>query len=169
MTEFSPSQQDPNWTGFIDAEEGLIVRAFREKIDRIFYIASAKDRGLCPSYYAEPEKFAQIVLDFSSGPYDQYSDLEFADEKARLDNFAIYLNRDKPTWKAYVVGYPAADGVVGAMARTDRAKRYLISMGLKESRIFTIMGGNRNRLTIELYALPPDLPAPMPDPKRTPP
>ena len=55
MKEFSPSQQDPNSKGFIDEEEGLIVWAFKGRIDRIFYVASAKDRGLCPSYYAEPE------------------------------------------------------------------------------------------------------------------
>lgn len=168
LKEFSPSPQDPNWRGFIDEEEGLIVRAFKERIDRIFYVASAKDRSLCPSYYAEPKKFAQIVLDFTSRPFDRYSDLVFEDEKARLDNFAIYLNEDKSAWKAYVVGYPAPDGVAAARARTDQARRYLISIGLDENRILTVIAGQRDKLTIELYALPPDLPAPTPNPKTTP-
>lgn len=168
LKEFSPSQQDPNWKGFINEEEGLIVRAFKEKIDRIFYVASAKDRSLCPSYYANPEQFAQIVLDFAPKAFDQYSDWAGADEKARLDNFAIYLRIDKPTWKAYVVGYPSADGEAAVRARTDQAKRYLISIGLDENRIMTMIGGRRDKLTIELYALPPDLPAPIPNPKTTP-
>src|SRR5215212_3382093 len=120
MREFSPSSQDPDWNGFIDEEEGLIVRSFKEKVDKIFYIAAAKDRGLCPSYYAQPEKFAGIVMDFFSGAFEQYSDLSFVDEKARLDNFAIYLQKDKPTWKAYVMGYPVADGLVAARARTNQ-------------------------------------------------
>ncbi len=164
LKEFSPSLQDPDWKGFIDEEEGLIVRSFKEKIDRIFYYASAKDRGLCPSYYAEPENFARIGMDFTSRAFDRYSDLAFADEKARLDNFAIYLKTDKPTWRGYVIGYPGADGLVAARARTDQAKRYLLSIGLDENRIVTILGGRRDKLTIELYALPSDLPAPTPNP-----
>lgn len=162
LREFSPSSQDPNWKGFFDEEDGFIVRSYKDKVDKVFYLASAKDRGLCQNYYAEPEKFAQIVVDFTSGIFDEYSDLVFAAEKARLDNYAIYLLKEKPTWKGYIVAYTGSNGMTDTQSRCNRAKEYLISLGLGNSRISTIIGGRRDKFTIELYALPPDVPAPRP-------
>jgi len=66
LREFKPSSQDSDWKGFIDEEEGLIVRSYKDTIDRIFYFAAAKDRARCPSYYAEAEEFARIYMDFIS-------------------------------------------------------------------------------------------------------
>jgi hypothetical protein len=160
--EFSPSSQDPNWKGLIDEEEGLIVRGYKDKIDKVFYFASEKDRSLCQNYYAEPEKFAQVVVDFTSGVFDEYSDLAFVDEKARLDNFAIYLLKEKPGWKGYIVAYTGSNGITDTQTRLNRAKAYLISLGLDNGHISTVIGGSRDKFTIELYALPPDLPAPRP-------
>lgn len=162
--EFRPSSQDPNWRGLIDEEQGFMVRSYKDKIDEIFYFAAAKDRALCPAYYAEPERLAQITVDFISGVFDEYSDLAFSDEKARLDNFAIYLQKEKPTWKGYIVAYNGTNCETDVRAQTDRAKEYLIGLGLDDKRISTIIGGRRDSFTIELYALPPDLPPPVPNP-----
>ena len=49
LREFKPSAQDSEWKGFIDEEEGLIVRSYKQRIDRIFYIGRANDRARCPS------------------------------------------------------------------------------------------------------------------------
>jgi hypothetical protein len=162
LREFSPSSQDPNWKGLIDEEAGLIIRSYKDKVDKVFYLASAKDRALCQEYYAAPETFAQIVVDFTSGIFDEYSDLAFEDEKARLDNFAIYLLKEKPGWKGYIVAYPRSNGMTDTQSRCDRAKAYLISLGLDKDRLSTIIGGSREKFTIQLYALPSDLPAPRP-------
>lgn len=166
LREFSPSSEDPDWKGFIDEEEGLMIRSFRGNIDKIYYIGTAKDRQLCPSYYAKPEEFARIGVHFGSGRFDEYSALSFSDEKARLDNFAVYLMSDKPTWRAYVIAYPAGKAVAAARRRVDRAKQYLIGRGVSKQRIKTLIGGRRNQATIELYALPPDASSPTPNPTK---
>ena len=85
--------------GLIDEEERAILRSFGGKVDEIFFIAVAKDRPLCPDYYSEPKRFARIVVDFTSNVFDEYLDLAFADDKARLDNFAIYLQNQERKWK----------------------------------------------------------------------
>ena len=105
-----------------------------------------------------------MYMDFDSRAFDEYSDLTFVDEKARLDNLAIYLQKDQPSWKAYVISYPSSDAGSDARGLGERAKQYLISVGLSEKRIFTLVGGRRSKPTIELYALPPDWPPPTPNP-----
>ena len=162
MRAFNPTSQDPDWKGFIDDDDGLIVRSYKEKIDRIFYIATAKDRTRCPSYYAEPEQFARIYIDFNSRAFDEYSNLTFVNEKARLDNFAIYLQQDQPTWKGYIVLYHSGDAVSDAQSRGERVKQYLISLGLSETRFSIIIGGPRSKPTTKLYALPANSSPPTP-------
>jgi len=69
----------------------------------------------------------------------------FLDEKARLDNFAIYLQKEKPTWNGYIVAYTGTNGMTEARARSDQAKQYLISLGWDDKRILTIIGGRQDR------------------------
>ncbi len=59
-------------------------------------------------------------------PFDEYGEILWEDEKARLDNFAIQLLRD-PDLIGYVLVYDAAGGCAGeAQARAIRAKRYVV-------------------------------------------
>jgi hypothetical protein len=158
---FEPSPQDSSWVGYMDDEEGLLVRTFQDSVDRIFYIPTAKERAACPPYYDRPEEMARIILDFSHRPFDRYSNLAFADEKARLDNLAIFLE-DKPAWKAYIVVHPGRKKE-DTRSRTSRTTQYLISLGLTEERISIIIGAPQDEATTELYALPPDAPPPNPN------
>src|SRR5438045_3729304 len=58
--------------------------------------------------------------------FDQWGDLPFNDEKARLDNAAIQL-RDEPGFILYLVLHAAKQSCVGeARARGVRAKNYLV-------------------------------------------
>lgn len=98
-------------------------------------------------------------------PFDFYADIAFSDEKARLDNFAIYLQRDEPTFKGYVIYHSAKNAHSGnAQARAKRAKDYLVKVrGIEATRIVTIDGGGRDRLEVELYALPSSMSPPTPN------
>ena len=59
-------------------------------------------------------------------PFDEYGEISWEDEKARLDNFAIQLAQD-PDLIGYVLVYDAAGGCAGeAQARAVRAKRYVV-------------------------------------------
>ena len=58
--------------------------------------------------------------------FDEYGEIAWEDEKARLDNFAIQLQQE-PELIGYVLIYDAAGGCAGeAQARAIRAKRYVV-------------------------------------------
>jgi hypothetical protein len=86
---------------------------------------------------------------------DEYGNIKFNDEKARLDNYAIELQND-PTSQGYLVCYGGRTGRAGeAQRRCDRAKNYLVSTrGIDGSRIVTVDGGYREELTVELWVVP---------------
>ena len=86
---------------------------------------------------------------------DEYGNIRFNDEKARLDNYAIELQND-PTAQGYLVCYGGRTGRTGeAQRRCDRAKNYLVSTrGIDASRIVTVDGGFREELTVELWVVP---------------
>jgi len=165
--KFDPSSpSDIGYEAYINDEEGMIIRGYKGTVDKRFYFATAKERGLCPGYYEDPEKFAKILLDYLPRKFDEYSDLPFEDEKARLDNFAIHLRQSEPKSVGYIIVYAGRRARVGeAKTRAERAKRYLVNVvGIASKRIVTIDGGHREQLETELYAVPPDLSAPTPNP-----
>ncbi|HEX8722175.1 MAG TPA: hypothetical protein VF736_16290 [Pyrinomonadaceae bacterium] len=86
---------------------------------------------------------------------DEYGNIRFNDEKARLDNFAIELQND-PTAQGYLVCYGGRRGRTGeAQRRCDRAKDYLVTTrGISADRIVTVDGGFREDLTVELWIVP---------------
>jgi hypothetical protein len=60
-----------------------------------------------------------------TSPFDQYGEIRWEDEKARLDNFAIQLQQAEG-FVGYILVYDATGGCPGeAAARAIRAKRYL--------------------------------------------
>jgi len=91
--------------------------------------------------------------------FDEYSDLRFNDEKARLDNLAIQLQQD-PGSQAYYVVFGSCD-TEGA-ARSTRAVDYLVNnRGIDRGRITVIDGGCRETLTVELWICPTGAGAPV--------
>jgi hypothetical protein len=87
--------------------------------------------------------------------FDQYDDIRFNDEKARLDNFAIAL-QSEPSSTGYIVFYAGSNcNATEAKARASRARRYLVSTrGITPGRIVTVDGKYRNTLHIELFIVP---------------
>ena len=92
--------------------------------------------------------------------FDEYADLRFNDEKARLDNLAIQLQQD-PGSQAYYVVFGSCD-TEGA-ARSTRAVDYLVNnRGIDRGRITVVDGGCRETLTVELWICPTGVGAPTP-------
>ena len=84
--------------------------------------------------------------------FDEYGDIRFNDEKARLDNFAIQL-QNEPTATGYMIGYGNCAGE--GMARVRRAKHYLVNTrGLKAGRLNTLDGGCLPNLIVQLFIVP---------------
>jgi hypothetical protein len=92
--------------------------------------------------------------------FDEYADLKFNDEKARLDNFAIKLQGEPGTQGIYVI-FGSCDGE--ADQRSARAIDYLVNTrGIDRSRLTVVNGGCREQLTVELWGQPTGAAAPTP-------
>jgi hypothetical protein len=90
--------------------------------------------------------------------FDEYGNITFNDEKARLDNYAIQL-QNQPGSQGYIIAYGSCEGE--AQARADRAKDYLVNTrGIDAGRLVTIDGGCRSALTVELWIVPQGTTAP---------
>lgn len=101
----------------------------------------------------------------SGRKFDEYGDIPFKDEKARLDNFAIELKSD-PNAVGYLIVYGGRLSVRGiAKTRALRAKNYLVKKGgLTSNRIVWIDGGYREDLNTEIHIAPRGAIAPSPSP-----
>jgi K319L-like, PKD domain len=90
--------------------------------------------------------------------FDEYGNIRFNDEKARLDNYAITL-QNEPGSTATIIVYGSCAGE--AQQRGDRAKDYLVNTrGIEASRITVVDGGCRAELLVQLWIVPPGSTAP---------
>jgi hypothetical protein len=84
--------------------------------------------------------------------FDEYGDIKFNDEKARLDNFAIQLQNQTGS-QGYIIAYGTCEGQ--GQQRADRAKNYLVNTrGIEAGRITAVDGGCRADLTVQLWIVP---------------
>jgi hypothetical protein len=84
--------------------------------------------------------------------FDEYGNIRFNDEKARLDNFAIQL-QNEPTATGAIVGYGSCDAE--GTTRANRAKDYLVNTrGIDASRLNVIDGGCLPELQVQLWIVP---------------
>jgi hypothetical protein len=93
--------------------------------------------------------------------FDEYGNIRFNDEKARLDNFAIQL-QNEPTAQGYLIGYGSCDAE--GQTRANRAKDYLVNTrGIDAGRIMVVDGGCMPELKVELWIVPQGATPPTPD------
>jgi len=93
--------------------------------------------------------------------FDEYGNIRFNDEKARLDNYAIQL-QNEPGSAATIIVYGSCAGE--AQQRGDRAKDYLVNTrGIEAGRITVVDGGCRAELKVELWIVPSGSAAPQVD------
>ena len=88
--------------------------------------------------------------------FDEYGDIKFEDEKARLDNFAIQLSNE-PLASGYILMSAGKETFENeAKQRLDRAKSYLVKVRhIDPNRIVTVDCGFTTDLTITLRIAPP--------------
>ena len=86
---------------------------------------------------------------------DEYGDLRFEDEKARLDNFAIQV-LNMPDSMGQLIGYAGQRTFPREMGLTlKRAKDYLVNVRhVQANRIISMDCGHRTDLSIRLWIVP---------------
>ena len=88
--------------------------------------------------------------------FDEWHDIPFSDEKARLDNAALQLRQDRG-YIIYLVIYAGKTACVGeAQARGIRAKNHLVrKRHVNPQQVIWIDGGYKDRVTTEVWVWPP--------------
>jgi hypothetical protein len=114
---------------------------------------------------AGPAAFVFPPIPAPTRKLDEYGDIRWEDEKARLDNFAIELEVSL-TARGYLTCYGGRVGRDGeAQRRCRRAKRYVSGYRhIDASRIMTVDGGFRETLIVELWVVHPGVTPPAPSP-----
>ena len=166
--KFDPSTP-PNigYAAYINEQEGLIIRTFESRVEQIIYIASAPDKGLCPTYHQNSESLVHVFvcgLAFLN-KFDEYGALPWTSEVARLDNFAIPLKSQSGA-VGYIIVYASRRARAGeAHARANRAREYLERYrNVDVGRVAAIDGGYREDLSVELFVGTADGGPPAPTP-----
>lgn len=123
-------------------------------------LISVNAQGPGRSYQCPPGMICDPVM------FDLYGKVLWGDEKARLDNAAIYLQREPANFVLYLVGYGGRNACMGeAQGRVLRAKNHLVAKrGIPSSRVGTIDGGYRDEQMVEIWLLPRDIGEPYPSP-----
>jgi hypothetical protein len=93
--------------------------------------------------------------------FDEYGNIRFNDEKARLDNYAIQL-QNQPGAAGTIIVYGTCTGE--GQQRGDRAKDYLVNTrGIEAGRITVVDGGCASELKVQLWIVPSGADAPTVD------
>ena len=89
--------------------------------------------------------------------FDEYSNISFDKEKARLNEF-ISLLRAEPNVTAYILAYAGQQACAGeAQERANRAKNYLRRAGgIRPARLQIVDAGYQENWQIDLYVAPPN-------------
>ena len=90
--------------------------------------------------------------------FDEWVDILFSDEKARLDNAALYLKKQMPRNVIYLVIYAGQTACAGeARARGIRAKKHLMSRRIPPAQVVWIDGGHQRDVRTEVWIWPPEI------------
>ena len=109
----------------------------------------------------------EAVTISNSCKFDEYTNVYCEDQQARLDNYAISLEKS-PQARVYILVYGGKKDRFGqnpwrheAQIRADAIKEYLVNTrGIKSELLVTVDGGYRETWTVELYICSAGAPAP---------
>jgi len=99
---------------------------------------------------------AEPIRNLPITPFDEYGNICWEDEQARLDNFAIQMDRS-PDLVGDIVVYAGRQSCPGEAAyRAERAKKWVLKRGIKPDRLLVRDGGFREDVQTILSFHPTD-------------
>ncbi len=135
-------------TYYSDTSAGLTIETYKNVVTLVDYEPEAsQDNMHCP-------KLDDCCVHYWPR-FDEYENLSFSDEKARLDNFLISMNERLGRGIIEIVG-PSKRHRQSRLKRAAKAQRYLTKeLGLEPERLLLIDGGfDRTALTrLSLYSI----------------
>jgi hypothetical protein len=160
-----PGNQTYNWSvsaGTISSGQGSSsITVDTTNLAGQSVTATVELGGLDPNCNKTASCTASVAPRNVSRKFDEYGNIRFNDEKARLDNFAVQL-QNEPGATGYIIGYGSCDAE--GMTRANRAKDYLVNTrGIDAGRIMTVDGGCLPELQVQLWIQPQGAPAPTGD------
>lgn len=91
--------------------------------------------------------------------FDEYGNLSFEEEKARLALFAAEVRGTPDTMGLIIIRESGKRDMDESGARLERARNYLVNeLGLEADRVFTREGDLREEVAIELWIMPTKAP-----------
>lgn len=155
--KFDPSSPSGiGYEGYIDDDEGIVIRTLKGKIDQINYVAAKKDRNLCLSYYENPEESVRIFVDFIRPETINESSTN-TEIKMIIDNFLIQLVGN-PTAKGVIINYGNEKEIASRKAKIIKAIK---NRKFDLSRVEFIKGASSKRIKTELHLVPAGAELPM--------
>ena len=149
----TPDNHRPQIVYYTNEDEGIEYSVDEGEVWSIKYFPSTVDKPLrCP----EPRNRLSETIRFA-----RYSNITLAAEKRILNRFAQlivrYTSVNYASAEAYILVHRASLGRQDeATARGERAKQYLVNQRhIDPHRIEILNAGDREKLTIELYLVPP--------------
>ncbi len=120
--------------------------------------ATAELTGAPPGCKASVSRTMQVKprLPACGRPFDEYGDISFEDEKARLDNFAIHISNQLLSSGQIFMTAGRETFENEATERLARAKSYMVNVrDVDRNRIITTDCGFTQELRIRLVVIPP--------------
>lgn len=127
--------------------------------------------GITTPCLTEASRSANVYLEgiVCGLPLDMYGDINFEDEKARLDNFAIQLTNESDA-TGYIMIYAGRQTYEGeAEEHLLRSRRYVVEYRkVDPDRVVTVNGGYKEEFQTTLIIAPNGAPAPVAMPELSP-
>ncbi len=125
-------------------------------------LAPAHQGATCNVFGNSVGGITTFQIDKTKPPYtfpkfDEYGNLPFAEEKKRLDYFALEL-KSVSSEPGYIIEYRDKRRRQRPLSRAKRAKSYLVeSKGIEPRRLFIVDGGYHKEFKVELRLGPTNI------------
>jgi hypothetical protein len=141
---FKVEKTEGGFVYYTNEEDGVLVEKYGGTITLIAYSPAQKDKA------SRCARIRECIVDFFP-KFDEYANLPFEDEKARLENFVIQMK--ELMGRGAIVVYGESSAVRNKLVKhAERSKKYLVGKReLDPHRLLIVNGGYKDSAVTELH------------------